>query len=91
MSYEMIKRVTCDICGTEWDTDEDDRFTYGVLVATEGLRHRTLALDLCPKCLDKATVIGEQVLTEPTGHTLPPDFYEPEMRVVGKRYSWRSA
>jgi len=90
MSTKLVKLVTCDICGTEWQTDKEDTCSRGVLVALEGGNRTTMYLDLCRDCLDKATVISEVVVREPTGHTLPPDFYEPEMREVGRGYAWRT-
>ena len=88
MSVKIMKRVTCDVCGKEWETSEDLNFNYGVLIEDEHGRHVTRALDLCVVCRDRATVLSEVVTTEPTGHTLPPDFYEPEMKVVGVGYEW---
>ena len=90
MSIEEVRRVTCDICGhqAEFSMEGNIRMRHRVPVANEYGTAEDRTLDLCHRCYKNAVVIKEKVIREPTGRTLPPDFYEQEMVVVDKKYEW---
>lgn len=85
MSRKTIEIVTCDMCGAEIDVKDEATLRmsvisggyYGVTVRThnpsyaeglqDGVEH--IAIDLCPKCADRACAIHCEVVPTDDGRS----------------------
>lgn len=55
---QTLFRVTCDMCGEtkDFDVNESDKWRHMVTIRLPQ-RFQEYSLDLCPKCLERATTI----------------------------------